>query len=118
MINIDYKDTEKKLEVKIFDLPFEINKKELENIDTKQITGNDNLEEIIDKVIGQGAVDKINKKRKQDGYDVMDTQVELTILTFITETYVDSSIRPINRVVDKYNNYNRKFRRNNRYRRY
>lgn len=123
MLKIDYKDTEKKLEVNIYGLNFDINSKELEEIDTKNI--NDNLDEIINKVLGEGALDKINAKRKEDGYEEADNQVKLTIITFLVETYVNASISPINGMVNrtsnKYNNINRKVnnikgRRN--YRRY
>lgn len=123
MVRIDYKDTEKKLEVEIYGLRFELNSKELENIDTKEI--NDNLDEIIKKVLGEDAIEKINAKRKEDGYEEMDTQVKLTIVTFLVETYVNASISPINNMVnranDKYKNINRKvnnIRNKRRYRRY
>lgn len=123
MIKIDYKDTDKKLEVGIYGLNFDINSKELEEIDTKNM--NDNLDEIITKVLGEGALEKINAKRKEDGYKEADSQVKLTIITFLVETYVNASISPINNMVDrtsyKYKNINRKVnnikgRRN--YRRY
>jgi len=126
MIRIDYKDTDKKVEVEIYGLKFEINKNEIENIDTKNIEEN-SLEEIIKKVLGEDAINQINNKRKQDGYEEMDTQVKLTIVMFLVETYVNASINPINNMIDKanntYNNMNRninKVRRNNknRYRRY
>ena len=123
MIKIDYKDTDKKLEVGIYGLNFDINSKELENIDTKNI--NDNLDEIITKVLGEDALEKINAKRKEDGHEEADNQVKLTIITFLVETYVNASISPINNMVERtnnrYNNINRKVnnikgRRN--YRRY
>ena len=123
MLRIDYKDTEKKLTVNIYGLNFDINSKELEEIDTENI--NDNLDEIINKVLGEGALDKINAKRKEDGYEEADTQVKLTIIAVLVETYVNASISPISNVVNrtssKYKNINRKVnnikgRRN--YRRY
>lgn len=123
MIRIDYKDTEKKLEVNIYGLNFDINSKELENVDPKNM--NDNLDEVITKVLGEDAIEKINNKRKEDGYEEMDTQVKLTIITFLVETYVNASISPINNMVNrtnsKYNNINRKvnnMRNRRNYRRY
>ena len=110
MLRIDYKDTEKKLKVVIYGIEFDLNSNELENIDTENI--NDNLDEIITKVLGEDAIEKINNKRKEDGYSEMDTQVKLTIITFLVETYVNASIKPINNMLDrtksKYSNMNRK----------
>lgn len=122
-IRIGYQDTDKKMEVEIYGINFEINSKELEEVDIKNI--NDNLDEIIEKILGEGALEKINAKRKEDGHEEADTQVKLTIITFLVETYVNASISPINNMVDrtsnKYNNINRKvnnIRGRKRYRRY
>ena len=123
MIRLDYRDTDKKLEVNIYGLIFNINSKELENIDTKNV--NDNLDEIIKKVLGEDAIERLNNKRKEDGHEEMDSQVKLTIVTFLVETYVNASISPINNMVErtnnKYNNIDRKvnnIRSRKRYRRY
>lgn len=124
MIKIDYKDTDKKIEVDIYGIRFEVNTKELENIDTKNI--NDNLDEVITKVLGEDAIETINNKRKADGHEEMDTQVKLTIVTFLVESYVNASISPLSNMVErtnnKYNNIDRKVNnirnRKNRYRRY
>lgn len=126
MIRLDYKDTDKKLEVEIYGLKFNINSKEIENIDTKDINEkNDKLDEMIKKVLGEEAIEKINNKRKEDGYEEMDTQVKLTVVMFLVETYVNSSITPINNMFDRanktYDNINRNINRarnKNRYRRY
>lgn len=122
-IRIGYQDTDKKMEVEIYGINFEINSKELEEVDTKNI--NDNLDEIIEKILGEGALEKINAKRKEDGHEEADTQVKLTIITFLVETYVNVSISPINNMVDrtsnKYKNIDRKvnnIRGRKRYRRY
>ena len=127
MIRLDYKDTDKKLQVEIYGLKFEINSKELEEIDTKNINEeNDKLDEIITKVLGKEAIEKINKKRKEDGYSEMDSSVKLTVVMFLVETYVNSAIDPIiktfdkaNRSYDKIMNNSKRIRNNrNRYRRY
>lgn len=122
-IRIGYQDTDKKMEVEIYGINFEINSKELEEVDTKNI--NDNLDEIIEKILGEGALEKINAKRKEDGHEEADTQVKLTIITFLVETYVNASISPINNMVErannKYKNIDRKvnnIRGRKRYRRY
>lgn len=120
MKSIEYRDTERKLEVKIYGLVFEINIKEFENIDTRNISENEDLEKIIDKILGEGASKKINDKRVSDGYEEMNSNVALTIIAFITNMYIDNTMKPMDSTINKYNSYDRKIRnvrRNNRYRR-
>lgn len=124
---LNYEDTDRKIELEIYGLIFEV-KKEIEDIDTKELKEQNkiNISEIIDKIFGNGATDKINKKRIQDGYEVMDTQVALTIISYAVNAYVNASVSPINEVINNYNykvNKMNKFRsqnqrRNYRYRRY
>lgn len=128
MIRLDYKDTDKKLEVDIYGLKFKMNTKEIEELDVKNINEkNDKLDEIIKKILGENSIEELNKKRKEDGYEEMDTQVKLTVVMFLVETYVNSSINPINNIFDKanktYDNINKNINRmrsknRNRYRRY
>lgn len=124
---LNYEDTDRKIELEIYGLIFEV-KKEIEDIDAKELKEQNkiNISEIIDKIFGNGAADKINKKRIQDGYEVMDTQVALTIISYAVNAYVNASVSPINEVINNYNykvNKMNRFRsqnqrRNYRYRRY
>lgn len=124
---LNYEDTDRKIELEIYGLIFEV-KKEIEDIDAKELKEQNkiNISEIIDKIFGKGATDKINKKRIQDGYEVMDTQVALTIISYAVNAYVNASVSPINEVINNYNykvNKMNRFRsqnqrRNYRYRRY
>lgn len=117
MIKLDYKDTDKKLEIEIYGLIFEI-KKEIEEINANEI--NDAIE-IIDKILGTGAKEKINKKRVEDGYSEMDTQVALAIISTAVNAYVNASTKPVENIVNNYTEKERKFRnfrRNYKYRRY
>jgi hypothetical protein len=124
---LNYEDTDRKIELEIYGLIFEV-KKEIEDIDAKELKEQNkiNISEIIDKIFGNGATDKINKKRIQDGYEVMDTQVALTIISYAVNAYVNASVSPINEVINNYNykvNKMNRFRsqnqrRNYRYRRY
>ena len=124
MRNIDFKDTDKKIKECIYGIEFEINTKELEKIDTKEISEDSNLDEILEKILGQGACDKLNKVRKENGYEEMDAGVELAIFLAIITDYVDSRISPVTSTMDniqnkfdRMNNYkNRNQRRNNNYR--
>ena len=136
-VSLDYRDTDERVEIEIYGLVFEIkelNKEELEKIDR---SNNNELEREIDKALGKGAVEKINKKRVQDGYEEMNVTVASNILGFIMETYVKGTVgnvvnKTVNAVNDTTNNmvnlmnrnnfnkeqrrnYNRNYRRNNRY---
>ena len=110
-----YEDTDKKIEIEIYGLVFEINKNSLENQ--------------IDKILGDGSVEKINKKRVADGYKEMDLQIELNLLGCIFETYANATMnnvtnritntaRNINNRINELNNMNRQQRRYNKYNRY
>ena len=140
-VSLDYRDTDESVEIEIYGLVFkikELNKEELEKIDRNN---NNELEKEIDKALGKGAVEKINKKRAQDGYEEMNVTVASNILGFIMETYVkgtvgkvaNSATSAINDVANDINNlangnfndynreqrrnYNKNYRRNNRYNR-
>jgi hypothetical protein len=129
-ISLNYNDTDKKIEVEIYGLVFEVSK-EIEEIDTNNI---ENIEEVIDKILGNGATMRINEKRKADGYGEVNMQVGLVIVSTCMNAYVNSAISPINKLIDgvekkvnNINNFNREqrrnynknnYNRNNRYRRY
>jgi len=124
MIKIDYEQTDKKIKIDIYGLIFEISK-EIENINSDYEKIED-YKDVIDKVLGDGATDKINEKRKSDGYGEIDTQVFLAIISTAMNAYVNASTQPINNMINNYedktnrfNKYgNRKNRRDYRYRRY
>ena len=108
MRNIDYKDTEKEIKVSIYGLEFIVNINEFENIDTKNLNENSDLESILDRVLGENASEKINEKRINDGYDKMNSNVALTIIAFITDMYIESTMQPINKPMNRYNSYKKK----------
>lgn len=138
VLKFGYEDTDKKIEIEIYGLRFEINNLDNNSYDKYKNIDKDlgTLEKEIDLILGDGAVGKINAKRISDGYDKMDLNVELALLGCIFEAYtnaitgnlfnkVDSTV---NSVVNKMNSYqnrtqirNNKYNRNyrgNRYRRY
>ena len=125
-----YQDTDKKIEIELYDLVFEI--KNLSNDKIEEFRDFDkdlsNVEKQIEEILGNGAVEKINNKRIADGYDKMSLEVELNILGCIFEVYakaitnntierVSNSINDINNKVEGMNN-NRYHRRNNYKRNY
>ena len=128
-MSFGYQDTDKKIEIELYGLVFEI--KNLSNEKIEELRNLDsNLNEVerqIEEILGNGAVEKINNKRIADGYDKMTLEVEVNILGCIFETYakamtnstidrVSKSINDINSKVEGLNN-NRYQRRNNNYRR-
>ena len=127
-LSLSYKDTDKKIGINIYGLEFEI-RPEIETIDTNNIK---NMEEIIDKILGDGAYKKINEQRIKDGYEEINSQIGLTIISACVNAYVDESIKPMENMIDnaknksnKINNFNKWQRKNynrnyrgNRYRRY
>lgn len=144
VLKFGYEDTDKKIEIEIYGLRFEINNLDSNSYDKYKNIDKDlsTLEKEIDFILGDGAVEKINAKRISDGYDKMDLNVELALLGCIFETYansvtgnlfnkVDSVVNNTINKIDSYknreqrrnnkynrnNNYNRNYR-NNRYRRY
>ena len=117
-LSFGYEDTDKKLEIELYGLVFEINnienEKELENINRNDIKG---IEAQIDKILGSGAVEKINRKRRNDGYKDMDINIELNVLGCIFDVYAKSMLNgftdrisdTINEVENNVNNFTNKF---------
>lgn len=121
-ISFGYEDTDKKIEIRLYGLDFEINNldsiEELENLDrdNKNV-----IEAQLEKILGNGAIEKINRKRTSDGYSKLDLNIELNILGCIFETYaksmtgnvlgrVTNAVNDINKDIN--NNFNREQRRN------
>ena len=127
-----YEDTDKKIKIEIYGLEFEI-----KNIDVKreqELNKNDInvIEKEINNILGENAVNRLNDKRLQDGYSIMDLSVELNILGFIFSTYaecmtngfmknINNSMERMNNQVNNFTNrsqrrnYNRNYRGNRRY---
>ena len=138
MMSIGYEDTDKKLEIEIYGLKFEVNKEKIsknKKIDEINVNEND-LENQIEELLGANAIEKINRKRISDGYSEMTIDVQVQVLKFIYITYIKSITTGMtndltnvieiekNKVINMQNrqekrNYNRNRRYNNRnYRRY
>ena len=126
-MRIGYENTDKKIEIEIYGLKFEIKNvdkiKEYEEVEDNDLSG---LEKVIESVLGKDSVNKINEQREKDGYKKMDSKVALNILVGIYQTYMteytDSIMQPleksINRI-DRINNFEKKTRRyNNRGKKY
>lgn len=125
-----YEDTDKKIEIELYGLVFEIknvnNIKELEKIDDEK--DKNEIERTLEQILGDGAIEKINNKRKEDGYEPMDITIELNIFGLIFEVMaknlslgltekIDNSLDEIdNRMNNTMARMNkrRNYRRNNR----
>lgn len=121
-VSFGYEDTDSKIEVDFYGLIFEINN--LDSIDELKNLDKDNenvIEAQLEKILGEGAIEKINRKRVSDGYKELDLNIELNILGCIFEAYakgttdgvlgrVTNAVEDINK--DMSNVMNREQRRN------
>ena len=138
-LSFGYEDTDKKIEVGLYGLIFEINKEKIvdKDIDNINKRSENEVENEIKELIGEDSIEKINKKRINDGYKEMTLDVEIAVLTCIYKTYITATSGTMideimntnkeieNKVKDNIinreqrRNYNRKYKRNYRhYRRY
>lgn len=137
-LSFGYEDTDKKIEVELYGLIFEINKEKIVDKDINNINENDEneVENEIKELIGENSIEKINNKRKNDGYKEMTLDVEVAVLTCIYKAYITATsgtmideILNTNKEIEEKvrnnasnreqrRNYNRNHRRNYRYRRY
>lgn len=95
ILKVGYEDTDKKIEINIYGIIFEIrnlneNKiKEYENMDKEnKVT----IESELENIIGKGAIEKINRKRNEDGYENLTIDAELNILGMIFQAYYTTVI--------------------------
>lgn len=117
-MRIGYENTDKKIEIEIYGLKFEIKNvdkiKEYENVKDNDLNG---LEKMIENLIGEGSINKINEKREKDGYGKIDSTVALNILVGISQQYIaeytDNIIQPFEKSMNRINNFNRETRRYN-----
>ena len=132
-LSFSYEDTDKSIEIELYGLVFEI--RNLDNIERLKTVDRNNksaIENQLEQILGEGAIDEINRKRKNDGYKELDLNIELNILGCIFESYAKSmsgnffgkitnTIEDINGDIDNFKNMNReqirnynKFRNNRR----
>lgn len=93
IMEFGYEDTDIKLEVSIYGLIFEIDKSRIVEKNTEVLDSDDEtlIERTIEELIGEGSIDKINKKRNEDGYSNMTLDVEVAVLTCIYKAYIEST---------------------------
>lgn len=90
-LSFSYEDTDRSIEINLYGLVFEIknlnNINELENLDRND---SNVIEAQLEKILGTGSIEKINRKRVSDGYKELNLNIELNILGCIFETYAKS----------------------------
>lgn len=95
-ISFGYEDTDKKIEVDFYGLAFEINN--LDGIGELKKLDQDNedvVEAQLEKILGKGAIEKINRKRVSDGYKELDLNIELNMLGCIFEAYAKETTNSV-----------------------
>lgn len=103
MYKIGYEQTDKNLEIEIYDIIFELPRitEKLQN-DIRELSKKENdistLNESIDLLLGAGAVNKINKKRINDGYRELDLINITEIISFIGSITAKEIIKSKNRM--------------------
>lgn len=127
VMKFGYEDTDKKIEVNLYGMIFEINKEIIVNKDINNLKENDEIqiENEIEEILGKGSIEKINNKRIIDGYKKMTLDVEIAVLTCVYKTYINATtgnmideIQDTNKQMEyrarNINETNREQRRNNR----
>ena len=91
-LKFGYEDTDKKIEVDLYGLIFEINKRSIVDKDINDIKEDeDSIEKEIKELIGENSIERINKKRVEDGYEEMTLDVEIAVLTCIYKAYMTAT---------------------------
>lgn len=139
VLNFGYEDTDKSIEINLYGLVFEIkNLDDVEELKKLDRNNSNAIEAQLEKILGVGSIEKINRKRASDGYKELDLNIELGILGCIFEVYaksmtgnffekVNKTTDDINKEINNIKNTNREqrrsynrnqYRRNRNYRRY
>ena len=115
-LSFGYEDTDKIIEIDLYGLVFEINNLDsLEELDNLDKNDNNKIEAQLEKILGKGAIEKINNKRISDGYKKLDLNIELNILGCIFETYLKGTTgNVLERVKNTVNDINENMERVNR----
>ena len=117
-MKLGYENTDKKIEIEIYGIKFEIKNvdkiKEYENVEDKDLSG---LEKMIESLIGDGSINKLNEQREKDGYEKIDSSVALKILLGISQAYTteytNNIMQPFEESMNRINSFNRETKRYN-----
>lgn len=120
----DYENSDKKIEVEIFGLKFELkdlSREDIEEIKTSKEDIN-KIDKMLEKLLGEGAIKQIDEKREKDGYDKMNLKIKSGVLAFAFQLYceellssVEGMYNRIGNAQERFNNFNRKRYNRRRY---
>lgn len=118
-MKIGYENTDKKIEVEIYGLKFELNNieklKDYENVEDNDLDG---IKKILETILGENSVKKINEKRKKDGYKEIDNEIAINILANLSNVYMqeyqNKVFKPLTETYNNINNFNKNIRRYNK----
>lgn len=118
-MKIGYENTDKKIEVEIYGLKFELNNieklKDYENVEDNDLDG---IKKILETILGENSVKKINEQRKKDGYKEMDNEIAINILANLSNVYMqeyqNKVFKPLTETYNNINNFNKNIRRYNK----
>lgn len=137
IMKIGYEQTDENVEIDIYGIRFEIDKKKILEKDVKNVRSNPEKE--LEEILGKGSVEKINNKRIADGYEKMTIDVAVKVLSFVYASYIEATTNPLidnidnvvgkqveraknmygeNREIRRNYNRNNNYKRNRKYRRY
>lgn len=95
-LSFGYEDTDRSVEIELYGIVFKIeNLENIEEIERMDTNNQEVMETYLEKVLGNGAIERINNKRIKDGYKELDLNIELNILGCIFETYAKSSVNNV-----------------------
>lgn len=112
MYKIGYEQTDEKILVDIYGLPFEVKRIDKSIIDEikkikEEVNNIDELYKYVDMFLGEGATEKINAKREQDGYEKMNYEVILAIIELVFRVQKEK----IDKINNRMNYYEKNYRR-------
>lgn len=117
---IGYETTDREVLVDIYGLEFKVNKS-VEDYDVNAIMKDKSekqLDVIIDDLLGNDALSKINEKRIQDGYKEADLEVKITIIAGVVQFYIKELTKPFEKISKTYREANRRINNSKNYKRY
>lgn len=102
-LSFGYEDTDKKIEIDLYGLVFEVKLKNEDIQDLRNIKDDIKLKELevlIDKYLGKNAVEQINNKRKEDGHKEIDEDVAIQIIICMMKAYSNVSLSGLTDTID------------------
>lgn len=120
--SLTYNDVDKKLELNIFGIEYNVNitektLKDIEKLENSEVDETEMLKEAVDKILGEGQYDVIKNRYEADTKKEFDIMVGTRVIYYIAGR-IEKYFAEENSLVERAERYqNRSERRNNRYNR-